>query len=374
MRASAAGGFGPHDPKGSQELRHQHRPNRLSSATRPAVRRTVKAQPIRSIRDNSSLPAKSATSPDELQPAARGGDELHGSKSRKSTANNSAQTTTQNSALFAVQHSPPILTDSACRPSLRSRYAAWANRPAPLRVAEAPHPFTAPFSEVRPRRASPAPLMRRCARERRFYESRYSLSAYSSPPRGVAANCMTLKGRKSTTNTSTQRSSPIRSSKLAPNLSGSGCALPGWAEGPARKPGGSTNRKSTSNSSAQIQAPCSARRGSKTVAGFRARRTSTAQPTAQSKAQFSVPCPPHCGSAFAPPRFRAPCAIHLYSATAEIVESLLQAAARGFTNRRRLPSGRAGPTSRGRAKLTFRYGSLSPNPKAASTHASQQPQ
>ncbi len=45
-------------------------------------------------------------------------------------------------------------------------------------------------------------------------------------------------------------------------LSGSGCALRGWAEGPARKPGGSKNRKSTINSSAQ--------RGAKTVIGFRA--------------------------------------------------------------------------------------------------------
>ena len=43
-------------------------------------------------------------------------------------------------------------------------------------------------------------------------------------------------------------------------LSGSGCALRGWAEGPARKPGGSKNRKSADNSSAQ--------RGGKTENGF----------------------------------------------------------------------------------------------------------
>ena len=135
-------------------------------------------------------------------------------------------------------------------------------------------------------------------------------------------------------------------------LSGSGRALPGWAKGPARKPGGSTGRKSTAifcrvrpqpvckssppavnatssdelqsaawgggglrgsksrrssaqsktQLTAQISAPCSARRSGKTVTGFPARRTVTAQSTAQ----FFAPCAPHCGSAFAPPRFRAP--------------------------------------------------------------------
>ncbi len=60
--------------------------------------------------------------------------------------------------------------------------------------------------------------------------------------------------------------------------------------------------KSTAQSTAQISAPCSARRDAKTVIGFRARRTGTAQ----SSPQFSAPCPPYCGSAFAPPRFRAP--------------------------------------------------------------------
>ena len=80
-------------------------------------------------------------------------------------------------------------------------------------------------------------------------------------------------------------------------LSGSGCALRGWAEGPARKPGGSKNRKSTTNSSAQ--------RGAKTDYGFRARRTVAAQSTAQ----FSAPCQPHCGSAVAPPRLPSPAAI-----------------------------------------------------------------
>ncbi len=39
-------------------------------------------------------------------------------------------------------------------------------------------------------------------------------------------------------------------------LLGSGCALRGWAEGPARRPGGSSNRKSTAHSSATcLQSP-----------------------------------------------------------------------------------------------------------------------
>ena len=63
----------------------------------------------------------------------------------------------------------------------------------------------------------------------------------------------------------------------------------GGPNGPARKPGGSTNRKGTTNSSAQ--------RGAKTATGFRTRRTVAAQSTAQ----FFAPCPPHCGSAVAPP-------------------------------------------------------------------------
>ncbi len=41
-------------------------------------------------------------------------------------------------------------------------------------------------------------------RGQRFCKSRYSLLAYNSPPRGVAADCATLKGRKSTTNGSAQ--------------------------------------------------------------------------------------------------------------------------------------------------------------------------
>ncbi len=107
-----------------------------------------------------------------------------------------------------------------------------------------------------------------------------------------------------------------------------------WGGGELRD---SASRRSSANSSAQSTA----------------RRTSTAQ----SVPQFSAPCQPHCGSAVAPPRLPSPaailaglahrqpaeyallsgratdftregrvfsraCAIHLYSATAEIAESL----------------------------------------------------
>ena len=63
LRAARGQASGPRDPKGSQELRHQHRPNRPSSP-----------------------PAVSATSPVELQSAAWGGGELRDSASRKSSA------------------------------------------------------------------------------------------------------------------------------------------------------------------------------------------------------------------------------------------------------------------------------------------------
>ena len=86
--------------------------------------------------------SKSATSSAELQSVAWGGGELRGSKSRKSTA---------------------------------------------------------PFCGIRPRRAPQAPLMRRSHRGRRFYESRYSLSAQSTPPvlRPVSAS-LRLRFRSAT--------------------------------------------------------------------------------------------------------------------------------------------------------------------------------
>ncbi len=198
-----------------------------------------------------------------------------------------------------------------------------------------------------------------------------------SPPRGVAANCATR-----------------RAAGASLFLSGSGCARRGWAERlstQARRPfitsamfglspippealrawatrpailriallalGPKPGKKHCPNPNPMLGA---ARLEN------RLRFSSPKNNTAQSRTQFSAPCPPHCGSAVAPPRFavarwdfisilltakrvkslfkragdgffahhfffarlffvRAPCAIQLYSATAEIVESLLQA-------------------------------------------------
>ena len=57
--------------------------------------------------------------------------------------------------------------------------------------------------------------------------------------------------------------------------------------------------KARPKSQIQPTDPFSAQRGGKTVTGFPSRKTGTAQ----SPAQFSAPCPHHCGSAVDPPRF-----------------------------------------------------------------------
>ncbi len=192
----------------------------------------------------------------------------------------------------------PILLSSGCgvRPGHQRCPAA---SPATLWVARA-RPLC---YELRPRRAPHAPLKRRPRRGRRFCESRYSLSTYnSSPPAessnelrrvaalrlpGGAADCATLKGRKSNAQSTT---------------------------------------KSKTQLTAQISAPCSARRGSKTDYGFRAQRTITAQ----SPAQFSAPCPPHCGSACAPPHLRRPLGFHLDFADAKRAKSPFRRAGDDF--------------------------------------------
>ncbi len=69
------------------------------------------------------------------------------------------------------------------------------------------------------------------------------------------------------------------------------------AQIPAQSPA-----KSKAQSTVHSTAPFSAQRSGKTVAGFRTRRTNTAQ----SSPQFSAPSQPHCGSAFAPPRLPSP--------------------------------------------------------------------
>ena len=85
-------------------------------------------------------------------------------------------------------------------------------------------------------------------------------------------------------------------------LSGSGCALRGWAEGPARRPGGSTNRKNTASIHHPTFCEVRPRRASPAPLWRRcARGRRPKDRTAQSTAQFFAPCQPHCGSAVAPP-------------------------------------------------------------------------
>ncbi len=151
-------------------------------------------------------------------------------------------------------------------------------------------------------------------------ESRYSLLAYSnSPPAGSATSSDELqsaaRGGGELRGSKSRRSAAHLVSDFRPILSGAGCGVrPGHRRCPAaspaalraakawpgslpqfcrfraarseggpkaqRRPGGSTNRKSIIYSlSAQIPA----------------------KSTAQSSPQFSAPCPPHCGSAVAPP-------------------------------------------------------------------------
>ena len=120
-----------------------------------------------------------ATSSARLRPYAGGSSSPRDPLGRKST-------------IFQPGSSPPCLQSppaeaqrapSSCSPP----YGVAANYAA-LRVAKAT-PFTASGYRVRPRRAPLAPLMRRSRRGRRFSESRYSLSAYSSsPPAGSATS------------------------------------------------------------------------------------------------------------------------------------------------------------------------------------------
>ena len=112
----------------------------------------------------------------------------------------------------------------------------------------------------------------------------------------------------------------------------------GGPNGPARRPGGSKNRKSTAHSSSGAPPGARGRRflaescysllaysnsppaGSATspdelqsaawgggeLRGSKSRKSST-----PNSPQFSAPCPPHCGSAYAPPHSRRPLGFHL---------------------------------------------------------------
>ncbi len=117
--------------------------------------------------------------------------------------------------------------------------------------------------------------------------------------------------------------SPPKSFKfgLSPISVGFGLRAPGWAEGPARRPSdpkGSqvfslTHHQPTTQISWVRPVAHPPRRYSpgRTGRRFCESRYSLsaqipAQSATQSSLQFSAPCRPHCGSAFAPPRLRAP--------------------------------------------------------------------
>ncbi len=102
------------------------------------------------------------------------------------------------------------------------------------------------FCRVRPRRAPLAPLMRRSRRVVRFQsESHYSLSAYNS---------------------SLPAESATSPDELQPAARGGG----ELRDPKGRKSNAQSPANSSAQSTAQISAPCSARRGAKTVIGFRA--------------------------------------------------------------------------------------------------------
>ena len=171
-----------------------------------------------------------------------------------------------------------------------------------------------------------------------------------SPPHGVAANCATLKGRRSNafsvkfslvarsgrslrgpkaTLVAGLRDRRLRPARLCEpqkhsthsshnflNFGLSPTPPSGFAAGrQGRRPKG---RKSTDHSPPKAvgfvlgapplaplkRRPCRGRRFCESRYSLLA--PNPAKSKAQSSPQFSAPCPPHCGSAFAPPRFRAP--------------------------------------------------------------------
>ncbi len=167
--------------------------------------------------------------------------------------------------------------------------------------------------------------MRRSRRGRRFLtESRYSLSVQAVKAwlfrveAGSKRRCASLRGRR------LRPAQPYGSQKHCPFIFGRSqrrtnikaeaaskrrCASPPHPEAAGRPLtrglSCSLSPQSKNQSSAQPTAP----------AKPHARPSAAGKPitvfppktdTAQSSPQFSAPCRPHCGSAFAPPLFRAP--------------------------------------------------------------------
>ena len=194
---------------------------------------------------------------------------------------------------------------SSCSPP-RGVAADCAAQRAAEAISHSP-PHSAKFVLGRAPRRPPTAFAAR--RERRFLsESRYSLFKRSMPT-GFGGEAGSKRRYASLRCGRLRPARLCESQELGPKhhpiLLGSGRALRGWAKGPARRPGGSTNRKGTTNSSAQHGA-------------------------AQRTAQFSAPCPPHCGSAFAPPRAVARWDFISILLTAKRVKFLFKRAGDGF--------------------------------------------
>ncbi len=104
---------------------------------------TSRRSPIRAGRNNSSPPAGSATSPDELQPAAWGGGELRGSKSRRSSAQSTDPCRPHCGSAFAPPHFNFIsilLSQNERNPSL----GGWVRPQGVLLAASTRFSFRAP--------------------------------------------------------------------------------------------------------------------------------------------------------------------------------------------------------------------------------------
>ncbi len=210
-------------------------------------------------------------------------------------------------------------------------------------------------------------------------------SARLRPYAGGSSSPRDPLGRKSSTNKSAQTTTKGSAQFFRVRAARSG----GGPNGPARRPGGSTNRKSTAHSSSgappraaktspdsahscwarqqfaasgecneprrvavrrwrrtarlcesQLQRPIHRPRFARFVLGAPPRAADASfspRPAVQRTAllalpQSTVPCPPHCGSAVAPPRFRRPLGFHLDFANAKRVKSLFRRAGDGFSH------------------------------------------
>ena len=167
--------------------------------------------------------------------------------------------------------------------STRERRVAgrpWAGvRPArPFRVARTPPPtppksakFAASGECNKPRRVA---VRRKPGGSTNRKSTVHLFLAAASGERNIKAEAASKRRSASLRDWRLRPARLCESQELGPKhhpiLLGSGRALRGWAKGPARRPGGSTNRNSTTNNSAQPTAPCSAQRGAKTDCGFRA--------------------------------------------------------------------------------------------------------